>query len=992
MWGKSAGINMVVLSTIRQWLEDAPELQGSGETTTSAPGTLGLTGLALGLTACGGGGSGDTTAPVVVPPVVVPPVSQVVPPPVPSNVVAQATSTQVILTWTSLANAASYEVRRASSSAGPFTLIGSPSVATWTDSGLVNGLNYFYTVTAVNSGGSSAVAAPVTALPLDPVQAPVVPTAVNAVAGSGQANVSWSVVAGATSYQVKRSTVSGGPYALLASASSTSFLDGGLTNGVTYFYVVAAVGSAGTSANSAQASASPLAVVQIPSTPTGLVGSAGNTQATLSWLVSAGATSYQVKRALSSVGPFVLVGSPSTNSYTEPGLTNGTPYFYVVLAVNSAGASASSVPVSVTPAQAVQKPFAPTGVSAVAGNAQITLNWTSSAGASSYQVKRSLTGFSPFTFLATPSLTTFTDVGLTNGTTYYYAITAVNSAGSSADSLLVSALPKSPDPVPVPISANEAARFLLQAQFAASDTDISAVRAQGFKAWLNQQFLAPATQTGVAWLDARGYGQVDSVSRYYDQSYPGDYMIWNQLMTSNDAVRKRCALALSEFFVVSLNSLDFSWRSHAIAAWWDLLVANAFGNYRQLLEAVTLNPAMGYYLNTKGNKKEDVARNRVPDENYGREVMQLFSLGLHLLNQDGTEKRDSSGNRMETYTQSDITNIARVFTGWDIDQSQNIPVLEPVQNRTIPSTHFTRLPMALNAANHSTLAANFLGANVLLGTTGIPALKTALDTLFNHPNVAPFFSKQMIQRLVTSSPSPAYVSRVSDAFNNNGAGVRGDLKAVFAAVLLDDDARNANGLSQNGFGKLREPMVRMVQWGRTFGINSARGSWKIGNLSNPGTQLSQSPLRSPSVFNFFRPGYVPPGTALSASKTPAPEFQLVNESGVGGYLNYMQGVIRNGLYVNAPDQAASGSNSSNGYDITAAYSAELALVLDANALVARLNLLLCAGQLSVANQTLIVNALNATALSAASTESAKRDRVAAAVLLVMASSEYLIQK
>ena len=592
------------------------------------------------------------------------------------------------------------------------------------------------------------------------------------------------------------------------------------------------------------------------------------------------------------------------------------------------------------------------------------------------------------TLLETDISKTPTALGLL-GATLSLAACGGGGGGGDAGAAPVPVVPVTP---PAPVSANEAARFLLQTQFSASDTDIASVRSKGYKAWLAEQFAAPASTTGVAWLEARGYGQVESVFRYYDNSYPGDYMVWNQLMTSSDAVRKRCALALSEFFVVSLNGLDFSWRSHAIAAWWDVLVGGALGNYRQLLEAVTLNPAMGYYLNTKGNKKEDVARNRAPDENYGREVMQLFTLGLYLLNQDGTEKRDGSGNRIETYTQSDITNIARVFTGWDIDQSQNVPTLEPVQNRTIPSTHFTRLPMALTAANHSTLASNFLGATVPADTAGVPALKIALDTLFNHPNVAPFFGKQMIQRLVTSNPSPAYVSRVAAAFNDNGAGVRGDLKAVFAAVLLDDEARNANGLANVGFGKLREPMVRLVQWGRTFGINSARGSWKIGNLSNPGTQLSQSPLRSPSVFNFFRPGYVPPGTALSASKTPAPEFQLVNESGVGGYLNYMQGVIRNGIYVNAPDQAGNGSNATNGYDITAAYTAELALVLDTTALVARLNLLLCAGQLSAANQTLIITALNATTLTAASTDNAKRDRVAAAVLLVMASSDYLIQK
>ena len=182
---------------------------------------------------------------------------------------------------------------------------------------------------------------------------------------------------------------------------------------------------------------------------------------------------------------------------------------------------------------------------------------------------------------------------------------------------------------------------------------------------------------------------------------------------------------------------------------------------------------MGYYLNTKGNLKENVATGRAPDENYGREVMQLFTLGLYQLNPDGTEKRDSNGNKQETYTQSDITNIARVFTGWDFDQTQNVTTVEPISGRTIPNTVFTRIPMRLNAANHSTLAATFLGTTVPANTDGVTAMKTALDTLFNHPNVGPFFGKQMIQRLVTSNPSPAYVARVASAFNNNGAGRAG---------------------------------------------------------------------------------------------------------------------------------------------------------------------------------------------------------------------------
>ena len=538
----------------------------------------------------------------------------------------------------------------------------------------------------------------------------------------------------------------------------------------------------------------------------------------------------------------------------------------------------------------------------------------------------------------------------------------------------------------------EAARFLLQAQFSASDAEIAVLRNKPYAAWLSEQMAAPAGALGFDWLNQRGYAAINNATNYYDNTYPGDYMLWNQLMTSIDPLRKRVALALSEIFVVSLSGLDISWRSHAIAAWWDMLSAGAFGNFRNLLQNVTLNPAMGYYLNTKGNLKENVAIGRAPDENYGREVMQLFTLGLYQLNLDGTVKLDASGNKLESYTQSDITNIARVFTGWDFDQTQNVNTLEPVNNRNIPNTVFTRIPMRLNPANHSTSASTFLGATVPANTDGDTALKVALDTLYNHPNVGPFVGKQLIQKLVTSNPSPAYVRRVASAFNNNGAGVRGDLKAVVAAVLLDDEARNPSGLTQAGFGKLREPMVRMVQWGRTFGISSARGSWKLGDVGNPATQLGQSPLRSPSVFNFFRPGYVPPSTALSASQTPAPEFQLVNESSVGGYLNFMQGVIRNGVFVNAPDVPQNTSNTTNGYDITAAYTAELALVLDSAGLVKRLNLLLCAGQLSAATQTLIVTALNATPLTAASPASAKLDRVAAAVLLVMASSEYLIQK
>lgn len=529
-----------------------------------------------------------------------------------------------------------------------------------------------------------------------------------------------------------------------------------------------------------------------------------------------------------------------------------------------------------------------------------------------------------------------------------------------------------------PSTDEDAARFLLQAQFSASEADIAAVRLAGCAAWLKRQFAQPYGDTGWDWLNAKGYGDVLNPANFYDSSSPGDYMIWNQLMAAPHPMRRRMALALSEFFVVSLSGLSFTWRSHAMAHYWDTLVAHAFGNFRDLLEAVTLNPAMGFYLNTKGNKKEN-SSGRQPDENYAREVMQLFTIGLNELNADGTAKRDASGNTIDTYGASDVSNLARVFTGYDLDQSQNVNTDLPQTGggtRTVGSTAFTRLPMVLTATNHSNLEVNFLGVTIAANTPAAAALKTALDTLFNHPNTAPFFCKQMIQRLVTSNPSPAYVGRVAAVFANNGAGVRGDLAYVISAILLDDEARGPLGLTQPEFGKLREPMLRLVQWARTFGVNSTSGAWKIGDLSNAGTQLGQSPLRSPSVFNFFRPGYVPPSTALSAGVV-VPEFQLVTESSVGGYLNYMMGVISSGL---------------NSGDMSAPYTAELALVTATTALVRRLNLLLCAGQLSQPNETLIVNALNATPVTASSSATVKRNRICAAVLMVMASSDYLIQK
>jgi uncharacterized protein (DUF1800 family) len=539
---------------------------------------------------------------------------------------------------------------------------------------------------------------------------------------------------------------------------------------------------------------------------------------------------------------------------------------------------------------------------------------------------------------------------------------------------------------PNPAGDADAARFLQQAQFSSTVEDISALRSKGYVMWLATEFSRPLGPTGWDWLESRGYGVADSNS-YFFNMYPADFMIWSQLLSGPDPVRRRMALALSEFFVSSMSSAEFTWRSHAYASWWDTLTRNAFGNYRQLLEDVTLHPAMGWFLNTKGNQKENNS-GRVPDENYAREVMQLFTIGLYELNLDGTP-RLSGGRPIDSYGQSDVTNLARVFTGYDFDTSDGVRI--PVDTYTIESRAFARKPMSFNASRHSNLAATFLGTTIPANTPGRTALTTALDTLFNHPNVGPFFARQMIQRLVTSNPSPAYVAHVAGAFNDNGKGVRGDLKAVWAAILQHDEARDPRSPANTTFGKLREPMVRFIQWARTFGAQSAAGSWKIFELNNSSSQLGQSPLRAPSVFNFFRPGYVPPGTSLSDSGATAPEFQLVNETTVGGYLNFMQGVIERGI--NCPNPSVpQASGNPYLYDVKATYARELALVTDANALINHLSLVLCAGQLSSESRGYMLTALNATTVTSASTTEVKLRRVYAAVLMVMACPEYLIQK
>ena len=555
--------------------------------------------------------------------------------------------------------------------------------------------------------------------------------------------------------------------------------------------------------------------------------------------------------------------------------------------------------------------------------------------------------------------------------------------------------PPKPEVLPASgISQAQAARFLLHAQFGASYDEIKAVQSLGYAPWLAQAMARPGSEGGWDWLKARGYGVVNE-HEYFFNDYLTNHMAWYQIMASPDQVRRRMALALSEFFVVSGNGLQLNWPAFHMARYWDLLCEHAFGNFRTLLEQITLSHAMGSFLNTLGNQKEDPQSGRVPDENFAREVMQLFTIGLVELSIDGTPKKGPNGQAIETYTLRDVSNLARVFTGYNEDDSGSFltsPV--PPFNR-IRELAFTRQPMKFNAWAHSEQEKVFLGTRIPAGTDGPTSLRMALDTLFNHPNVGPFFSRQMIQRLVTSNPSPAYVARVASVFNNNGKGVRGDLAAVFSAILLDTEAVGPESLAASDFGKLREPVVRVAQWAHTFRARSLKGTWKVGSPTwSAEESLAQSPLMAPSVFNFFRPGYVPPGTALAPQGATAPEFQLVNESTVASYINYLQSFLHRGMWVRAPELPNSPMNptATDGPDIVPDYSTEMGFAHDSHALVQHLNLLLCAGQLSEATVKTIVQALNQVNLQPGASDDARRIQVARALLMVMSSADYLVQR
>ena len=532
----------------------------------------------------------------------------------------------------------------------------------------------------------------------------------------------------------------------------------------------------------------------------------------------------------------------------------------------------------------------------------------------------------------------------------------------------------------LPTTKASASRFLSQATFGASETEITRLNQTGFSGWVAEQMAAPAT------TPHQDYVALQTAQLLKDQSPSANWIyesFWRQAVSGSEQLRHRTAFALSQIFVISLADSGVAANPRGVAGYMDMLGRNAFGNFRKLLEDVSLHPMMGIYLSHMKNQKADPVVGRVPDENYAREVMQLFSIGLYELNQDGTVKLDSRNEPIETYTIADITGLARVFTGfsWAGPDKSDARFFGGV-----PDSDRDIEPMQGYPKFHETGPKTFLGTTVS-DTTPEASLKAALDRLFMHPNVGPFIGKQLIQRMVTSNPSPQYVARVAGAFADNGQGVRGDMKAVIRAVLLDPEARDDTVVGKATGGKVREPVLRVTSWLRAFDAKSTTGRFLVSETDDPVNNIGQTPMRSPTVFNYFRPGYVPPNTTIAAANLVAPEMQTTHESSVAGWTNRMRDAVPNG-WGNNPQGA-------NRRDVQPDYTAAIALADKPDQLVDHVSTLMMAGQMPATLRAQIINAVTSVAISttnATAAETARKNRVYLAVYLTMASPEFIVQK
>lgn len=463
-----------------------------------------------------------------------------------------------------------------------------------------------------------------------------------------------------------------------------------------------------------------------------------------------------------------------------------------------------------------------------------------------------------------------------------------------------------------PLSENEAYRLLEQSTFGPQLEDIQSTSGKGPESWINQQMQMPAVYLG----DGLRKANSDRWNEYVN-------VWWRQVIQADDQLRQRVAFALSQILVVSAHD-GLSEEQFGLAAYYDILLRNAFGNYRDLLDDVTRNPVMGEYLSMKGNRKPDPEENIQPDENYAREILQLFTIGQVLLDKDGTTLLDGDNVPLPAYDQSTIENFARVFTGWHFANAEHF---------RWPEKKDYLSPMLPWPDYHDADAKTLLrGEKLPAGQSAEADLKAALDNIFNHPNVGPFISKQLIQRLVTSNPSKQYVRDVAAVFDQNAAGVRGSLGSVVKAILMHREARLGHLEKPETYGKLKEPVIRLTQLWRAFEPETIHYDFNYGWAAH---ELGQAPLNSPSVFNFFRPDFSQPGE-IQNSGLVSPEFEILDESSI---ITITSRLLANSLW------AHNFKNDADAERIIIDISHEMNLEPDLDTLLDHLDLLLLGGRM-----------------------------------------------
>jgi len=529
-------------------------------------------------------------------------------------------------------------------------------------------------------------------------------------------------------------------------------------------------------------------------------------------------------------------------------------------------------------------------------------------------------------------------------------------------------------------------RFLGQATLGANYETIVSVAGTGEEKWLEEQFalqpeflLEDYVKELTLWAADSVLTQGGDVTNIQPLLRYWHFGWWNYVMTSQDLLRSRVALALSEIMVVSeLPQLDDV--PLALANYYDMLMRNSFGNFRDLLEDVTFHPAMGVYLTHMNNPKSDSSVNRFPDENYGREVMQLFTIGLYELNPDGSRKLDGSGNFIPTYDNEDIQEFAKIFTG--MTWGDNF-----LFGRNPTREESYTLPMQMYNFWHEPGTKTLLNGMVVPDrdpVDGLADVQDALDNLFNHSNVGPFIGKLLIQRLVKSNPSPEYIARVTATFDDNGQGVRGDMQAFLKAILLDPEARACPNMDDAFGGMLREPMVRYTHVSRAFNAASEEGTYR-NRMDDFNNLTFQRPLASPSVFNFFQSNYQPIGS-VEENDLVAPEFQITNSVSIMGYGNELHDWVMRDYDVMQHGDIFNGEATTNYHRVNLDLSHEIQLGEEGkiDELMERLDLILTHGQMTETTKSIIKKTVSDFP------EHRANLRGRTAIFLTMISPDYLI--